>query len=123
VLELDNVLQLWIINILVALLAALNTIAWGYCIKEVEDPELSINFLFKLIFNKWFIMAMIFAFTASILGYAVLQKMGVLAGRFFLAIQSIAIVLTASLVLGERLSISQWLGIILIIVGVILIGR
>jgi drug/metabolite transporter (DMT)-like permease len=115
--------MLWLVNVIIALLATLNTVAWGFCVREVGDPELSVYFLFKLMFNKWFILAMTSAFTASIISYIVLQKMGVLAGRFFLATQMVAIVLVAYFILGERLTPWQWIGIIAVMAGVILLGR
>jgi len=115
--------MLWLVNIAVALLAAVNTIAWGFCVREVGDPKPSIGFLIRLAFNKWFIVAMASAFTASILSYIVLQRMGVLAGRFFLALQMISTILAAYIVLRERLSLWKWIGIATIVVGVILLGK
>jgi drug/metabolite transporter (DMT)-like permease len=113
---------LWLVNIAIMLLASVNTVAWSFAIREVGDPKLSIEFLTRLVFNKWFIIAMASAFVASILSYIVLQRMGVLAGRFILATQMVAIILTAYLVLGERLSLQRWIGIALIIAGVLLVG-
>jgi drug/metabolite transporter (DMT)-like permease len=114
--------MLWLVNVAVALLAAVNTVAWGFCIREVGDPKLSIEFLTKLVFNRWFIVAMASAFTASILSYIVLQRMGVLAGRFVLTTQMVATTLAAYIVLGERLSLWSWIGIALIIAGTLLVG-
>jgi drug/metabolite transporter (DMT)-like permease len=115
--------MLWLVNMAVALLAAINTIAWGFCIREVGDPKPSIEFLIKLAFNRWFILAMASALTASILSYIVLQRMGVLAGRFFLTLQMVTTILVAYLVLGERLSLWKWIGIVTIMVGVVLLGK
>jgi len=123
VLMLASGLQLWTINILVALLTALNAIAWGFCIREIGDPQLSLSFILKLLFNRWFILAMTSALTASLLSYMVLRKMGVLVGRFFLSLGAIATILACTLVLGETLKIREWIGIAFIIVGIILIGR
>lgn len=114
--------MLWLVNVAVALLAAINTIAWGFCVREVGDPKPSIEFLIRLAFNKWFIIAMASAFTASILSYIVLQRMGVLAGRFFLATQTVSTILVAFIVLGEKLSLWKWIGVALIIVGIVMIG-
>jgi len=114
--------RLWIVNVVAALLAVVNTVSWGFCIREVRDPQLSVDFLLKLIFNRWFIIAMISAFVVALLSYIILNKLGVLAGRFFLTLQLVAITLTATFVLGERPSITTWIGIILIIVGVGLVG-
>jgi len=113
---------IWVLNILVALLAAINAIAWGYTIREVGDPQLSLSFLLKLVFNKWFILAMVSAFTASLLSYVVLRRLGILAGRFFLTLQLVAVILVALFVLGERPRPSVWMGVALIIAGVWLVG-
>jgi drug/metabolite transporter (DMT)-like permease len=113
----------WVLNTSVALLAAINAVAWGHAIREVGDPQLSLSFLLRLIFNKWFILAMVVAFIAAILSYAILREMGVLAGRFFLSLQIAATVLVATLILGERLTPREWIGVLLIIVGAILVGR
>ena len=116
-------LHLWIINIAGALLAFVNTVSWGYTLREVGDPKPSIDFLIRLVFNRWFILAMASAFTASILSYIVLREMGVLAGRFFLSFGTVATILAGTLVLGESLTIREWVGVALIIAGVLLVGR
>jgi drug/metabolite transporter (DMT)-like permease len=113
---------IWVLNIIVALLSALNAVFWGYTIREVGDPQLTLNFLFKLFLNKWFIAAMTSAFMASLLSYIVLSEIGILEGRFFLTLQLVAIVLATLFILGERPSLTAWIGIILVIVGVWLVG-
>jgi drug/metabolite transporter (DMT)-like permease len=60
---------------------------------------------------------------ASFLSYVVLREMGVLAGRFFLSLGTIAMILACTLVLGEELTLKEWAGIALIMIGVILIGE
>ena len=114
--------MLWVIGVAVALLSALNAIFWGYCVREVGDPSLSPSFLFKLMFNKWFILAMASAFVVSLLSYVVLRKIGILAGRFFLTLQLVAVILASTLILGERPSIRVWMGVTLVVAGVSIIG-
>lgn len=114
---------LWVLGIVIALLAAANTVFWGYAVRDVGDPQLTPSFLFKLAFNKWFILAMVSAFIAALLSYVVLREMGVLAGRFFLSLGTVAMILAGTLVLGEELTWREWVGIILIMAGVILIGK
>jgi len=116
-------LNLWILGVIIALLSALNTIFWGYCIRDLGDPQLELSFLFKLVFNKWFILAMGTSFVAAVLSYAVLRQIGILAGRFFLSLGIVAMVLACTLVLGERPTWIEWIGILLIMIGVTLIGR
>jgi EamA-like transporter family. len=114
---------IWVLNTLIALLVAVNAVAWGYAIREVGDPQLSLSFLLKLVFNKWFILAMASAFTAALLSYIVLREMGVLAGRFFLSLSVVTTVIACMLILGEQLTLKQWIGVVLIIIGVILVGK
>lgn len=120
--KMKDLITMWVLSVAIATLSAINTICWGFAIREIGDPQLSINFIFKLLFNRFFIMAMVSALLATLLSYVVLSSMGVLAGRFFLSLQAVATVIVCTLVLGERLTLSGWIGVILIIAGVLLIG-
>jgi drug/metabolite transporter (DMT)-like permease len=113
----------WVLGILIALLTALNTIWWGFAIREIGDPQLSLDFLLRLLFNKWYVLALASNLMASILSYAVLWEMGVLLGRFFLLLSMVATILIGTLVLGERLVVREWVGIALVLVGIALLGR
>jgi len=114
---------IWVLNIAIAILSVINTVSWGFCIRDVGDPQLSIGFLIKLVLNKWFIIAMASAFTAAILSYIVLREMGVLVGRFFLSLGAVATILVCTFVLNEKLTLKEWIGVALIVAGVILVGR
>lgn len=116
-------LKLWVISLVYAVLSAVNAIAWGYAVRTVGEPAFSLSFLLRLVFNKYFIIAMAVAFTAAVLSYVVLREMGVLAGRFFLSLNIVATIIACTLVLGERLSLTDWVGIALVTAGVLLIGR
>jgi len=116
-------LILWLVNILVAALATINAIAWGYCVREVGEPQLSLEFMFRLAFNKWFVLAMLSALASALLSYVILRRMGVLVGRFFLSLGYISTILACVFVLRERVSPLQWIGVLLIFVGVLLVGR
>jgi drug/metabolite transporter (DMT)-like permease len=106
-----------------ALLSALNAMCWGFAIREVGDPQLSLDFLLRLALNKWYVFALASALVASFLSYAVLREMGVLAGRFFLSLSMVATILACTLVLGERLTLKEFIGMTLIMVGIVLIGK
>jgi drug/metabolite transporter (DMT)-like permease len=113
----------WALGAIAALLAVVDTLCWGYCTREVGSPQLSLSFLFGLVLNKWFIVASIAGFAATLVNYAILREMGVLVGRFFLSLNTIAMILTCTFVLGERPTTMEWVGIALIMIGVVLIGR
>jgi len=112
----------WILSLTIAVLAAVNAVCWGYAIKEVQDPSLTVEFVLRLVFNRFFIMAMASAFTASLLSYVVMSEMGVLAGRYFLSLGAVATILACTLILGERLTPREYAGIALTVAGVVLIG-
>jgi len=114
---------MWILGLIIALLAAINAICWGFAIREVGDPQLSLDFLFRLAFNKWYVLALASALVASFLSYAVLREMGVLAGRFFLSLSMVTTVLACVLVLGEKPTLKELIGMAFIMVGMVLIGR
>ena len=57
-------MNLWILNGIICLLSVVNAVSWGYCVKEVGSPHLTIEFLFKLAFNRFFISAMASALLA-----------------------------------------------------------
>lgn len=113
----------WVLNLLIAFLMGINTLGWGLCIRDLGSPSLSINFLLKLCFNRFFILGVGSAFSASLLRYGILQGMGVLKGGFFLTTSTIASVFVAYLLLGERLTWLDLFGIGLILSGVFLLGR
>jgi len=115
--------SIWTLGVLIALLSALNTIFWGFAIREVGDPQFSLDFVLRLAFNRWYIFALASALVASFLSYAVIKDMGVLAGRFFLSLSMVAVILTSTLVLEESLTLKEWIGIALIFIGVALVGR
>lgn len=114
---------LWILNVLIAALTAINVIAWGHAVRSIGEPEPTFRFLLKLVFNRWYIIAISSAFVASLLSYIVYRTKGVLAGRYFLSLSHIATILAAIVVLGEKPKPVEWLGIALVIVGILLIGH
>ncbi|MEN3048397.1 MAG: hypothetical protein ABDH63_06425 [Candidatus Caldarchaeales archaeon] len=113
----------WYVGLVIAVLVGLNTLFWGLTLKEVGAPEVSLRFLFTLFFNKWFILAMLTGFTVAVLSYWVYGDLGVMLGRFFLSLSILSMMLVGTLVLGERPTLEQWIGVAFIVVGALLLGR
>jgi drug/metabolite transporter (DMT)-like permease len=44
-------------------------------------------------------------------------------GRFFLSISIVSVLIVGVFVLGEKINIEQWIGVVLVTIGVLLIGR
>lgn len=114
---------IWALGVLIALLSALNVVCWGFAIREVGDPRLSLDFLLRLALNKWYVLALASALVASFLSYAVLREMGVLVGRFFLSLSMVATILACTLVLEEKLTLKEWIGIALVLADIAVLGR
>jgi len=119
----DMNILIWIINIIIAFLAAFSALCWGNVIKEVGAPNFTLRFLLTLVLNKYYIMAMASALMASMIRYTVLKEMGVLLGGFFLSLSTVATILTCVFILGEKITPRSWVGIALIMIGIILVGR
>jgi drug/metabolite transporter (DMT)-like permease len=113
----------WLLGIVVVLLVGLNTLFWGFALKEMGDPELNLGFILELVFNRWFMLAMVSGFTVAVLSYWVYSALGVMLGRFFLSISIVSVLIVGVFVLGERISLEQWIGVVLVTIGVLLIGR
>jgi uncharacterized membrane protein len=113
----------WYLGIVIAVLVGLNTVFWGWAVQEVGQPEASLKFLYRLLFNRWFILAMASGFSVSILSYWLYASMGVMLGRFFMTLSAVAIVIAGFLVLKESVGIEQAVGIALIVLGALLVGR
>jgi len=108
---------------IVTVMVGLNTLFWGLAVREVGEPALSVRFLVTLFFNRWFILAMLTGFAVAVLSYWVYNILGVMLGRFFLSSSIAAMILVGYFVLKEPVSASQWIGVLLILMGALLIGR
>jgi drug/metabolite transporter (DMT)-like permease len=113
---------MWILNLIIVCLMGINVLAWGYCIKDVGLPVFTVEFLLKLTFNKFFIIAMLSALIAALLKYSVVQRLGVFRGNFFLLTSSIVTVLIAYFVLNEKFTFLHCLGVGLVLLGVYILG-
>jgi len=116
--------SMWALGLAIALLAAVNAVCWGYAIREVGDPQMTLNLLFRLSSTDGsYLLVLALAFIVSILSYAMLREMDVIAVRFFLSLGIVAMVLADVLVLKETLTPTACAGMLLIMIGVLLIGR
>ncbi|MEM3589300.1 MAG: hypothetical protein QXE25_05610 [Nitrososphaerota archaeon] len=113
----------WFIGFLVVVLVGLNTLFWGLVTRELGQPEVSARFLLTLFFNRWFVLAMVTGFAVAVLSYWVYIDMGVMLGRFFLSMSIASILFVGYFLLRETVTIQQWVGVLLIVIGALLVGR
>lgn len=75
-----------------------------------------------LIFNLWFILALIFYGLATLLWMVILQSTPLTIAYLFVALGFIFIPLASSIVFGERLDMNYLFGSLLIMIGIIIAG-
>jgi uncharacterized membrane protein YdcZ (DUF606 family) len=100
----------------IALLSALNAVCWGFAIREVGDP-LSLDFVLRLAFNKWYVLALASALVASFLSYVILREVGVLAGEVLPIAGQCSDDTGVHTSLRRRANAEEWAGVALIIAG------
>jgi drug/metabolite transporter (DMT)-like permease len=115
-------LTLWWYDAAVILLSAANAVLWFEAIKHVGTPSFTLDFLFKLGLNPFFLSAIFTALCTSVLSYWVLYSLGIGAGRLFLEVSVIATVLTSQFLLKQGLSQWQVIGFVAIMAGVLLVN-
>ena len=116
-------MNLWLLNLLYALITAFGTLAWGLCIKDVGQITFSFESFLRLAFNKYFILMCGLAGSSLFFKYMVLEKMGVMSGTFFMALSAISLILVSWFILGERPTYTVWIGIVFVFVGTLLLGK
>lgn len=111
-----------VINIVFGIVAAFGTISLGLAFRDLGAFKLSIPYIWSLIINKWFLVAIILGFGSIFLRFAILKSQGVSQSSFFLQTSLIAVYVLAYFILGEQFTFKAWIGAILILIGAFLIG-
>jgi len=81
--------------------------------------------LLRLVLRNWILLAGLVCFGLNVLFYAVaLQKLPIsVAYPIMTTCGFVIIVVVAGFVLGERLTLLQWVGVVAILAGVVLVAR
>ncbi len=111
-----------VINVVFAIAAALGTVALGLAFRELGVMKPNLPYMWSLVINKWFIVAVTLGFGSVFLRYAILRVQGVAQSAYFLQTSLIAVYLLAHFVLGEQFTPKAWVGVAMILVGSSLMG-
>ena len=117
-----NSLVLWGTQGLYILFVVLNTWLWGLTINQIGQMQLSATFFTRIIATPTFDLAMIAALSATFVTYYARASLGQAKGSLFYSLGTVALVATSYYTLGERFTMSQALGIVLIMAGVVLVS-
>lgn len=81
--------------------------------------------LVRLLLRHWIVLLGLFCFALNVVFYAyALQRLPISTAYPIMTVCGFAIIVTvAGLVLGERLSLGQWVGVLAILAGVFLVAR
>ena len=80
--------------------------------------------LFSMLFSPWFIMGLVFFGMNVIIFTKALEKLPVSAAYPVLAgLGFCLLAICSSLIFKERLSLSQWSGVVLILAGIVIVSR
>lgn len=111
-----------LINVSFAVLAAVGTVSLGLAFRQRGALELSVPYLWSLVTNKWFILALVLGFSSLFFRYAILKFQGLAQSSYYLQTSLIAVYILSFFVLGEQFTLKMGIGAILILAGVTLIG-
>ena len=111
-----------IINVAFAVLAAVGTVSLGLAFKQRGALELSVPYLWSLVTNKWFILALVLGFSSLFFRYAILKVQGLAQSSYYLQTSLVAVYILSYFVLGEQFTLRMGIGAILILAGVTLVG-
>lgn len=112
---------LWFSNAAFVVLSVINTLAWGYAIKEVGAFSFTPQFLWRLGTNPYFIAALLTALVGVVATYVGRSSIGLGKASLFYGVGTISIVLTSHLVFGEKFDNYQILGAALVMGGSVLL--
>jgi drug/metabolite transporter (DMT)-like permease len=110
------------INVTFAVLAGIGTVALGLAFRQLGVLELSVQSLWALVTNKWFILALLLGFSSIFLRYAILRVQGLAQSSYYLQTSLIAVYVLSYFILGEQFTLRMGTGAILILMGATLIG-
>ncbi|MGD9394749.1 MAG: hypothetical protein PVJ81_07355 [Dehalococcoidia bacterium] len=111
-----------LINVSFAVLAAVGTVSLGLAFRQRGALELSAPYLWSLVTNKWFLLALVLGFSSVFFRYAILKFQGLAQSSYYLQTSLIAVYILSFFVLGEQFTVKMGIGAILVLAGVTLIG-
>ena len=104
-------------------IAGINTCIGNLMLKQSRRVPHDSSF-FSMLFSPWFIMGLVFFGMNVILFTKALEKLPVSAAYPVLAgLGFCLLAIFSSLIFKERLSLSQWSGVVLILAGIVIVSR
>lgn len=113
--------MLWISNLTYVGLVVINTVAWGFAIKQVGTFGLNLAFLWKLGTNPFFIVALLTALVGVLATYVGRASIGLGKASLFYGVGTMATVITSHLVFGEKFDSYQIIGAAMVMAGAVLL--
>ena len=116
----DPTLALWVSNVMVCSIVAVNTIAWGK-LRALGSPTLSLSFVRRLFFQRWFLLIQALGLVGAFARYVAQSTIGVGKGNLFYYTGNIVLLIVAKYRLKEGFTLTQLAGIGLVLLGAFLV--
>ncbi len=113
---------LWLSNGFQCLLVAINTLAWGYLIRNVGLFRFTGSFILAMVSNVFFWITLSSGFASVLFGYYAIAKIGMAKSALFYHTGAIVVIIVVYFGLNERFDPIQILAIVLIFAGSILVS-
>ena len=119
--ELSPTALLWLSNLAYVGITVVNTVAWGFAIRQVGAFDFSLSFVWKLGTNLYFLAAVFTALVGVFVTYVGRYSIGLGKAGLFYGVGTIALILTSHLVFGEKFDNLQIIGAALVLGGAVLL--
>ncbi len=112
----------WVINIIFCLITAVNFTLYALAFRKVGPAEISFNYVFSVLTNPFFVLALVMALLGSILRMAVFTAFGVMRSAVVSEMTVVFTLVLAFLVFQEKLDLRFFVGTGFILIGVYLLS-
>lgn len=97
-------------------------VAGQICFKKAALSGAGLDNIFQSLFNRWMIAAFAIYGTATFIWVTILRTMPLSTAYPFIALGFLLVPLAGVVLFGEHLTMVQWAGTVLIVVGIVMAG-
>lgn len=112
----------WVINIGLCLITAVNFTLYALAFRQVGPAEISFNYIFSVLTNPFFILALAMALLGSVLRMAVFTVFGVMRSAVVSEMTVVLTLVLAFLVFREKLDLRFFVGTGFILIGIYILN-
>lgn len=112
----------WLVNTVFCLITAVNFTLYALTFRQVGRAEISFNYVFSVLTNPFFVLALAMALLGSVLRMAVFTAFGVMRSAVVSEMTVVLTLVLAFLVFREKLDLRFFVGTGFILIGVYILS-